>query len=235
MNGLSLRLQAIADQIPLGARVADIGSDHAYLPTFLAQTGTSSFIIAGEVNDGPFQSARKQIKAADLERFVHVRKGSGLSVVDPNEVNTIVIAGMGGSLITQILMDGIDKLSGVTQLVLQPNVGEEMVRRFGLEHGWELVEEQIIEEDDRIYEILSFVKGDAYKPYREQQVPIELLLKVGPYLIRKKGYTFHKKWNIELAKRQQVLDQLKQSSNTTAVNRREKLEAEYRQLKELVQ
>lgn len=234
MNVLSQRLQLIANKIPVGARVADIGSDHAYLPTYLVQAGKSPFVIAGEVNDGPFQSACKQIKATGLEEQVHVRKGNGLAVIKPNEVDTIVIAGMGGSLIVQILTDGFDALAGIERLILQPNVGEELVRKYALEHGWELIDEEIVEEDDRIYEILSFVKGNANRPYENQQYPIELLLKVGPYLLHKKDSVFYKKWRSELVKRQQVIEQLKQATNPTATAKRAKFIAEYNMLKELV-
>src|SRR5690554_6840208 len=100
---LSKRLAMIAGQIPIGDRVADIGSDHAHLPVYLAQQGLIEYAIAGELNEGPFLTACKQVQQANLEHKVSVRHGDGLSVLRANEVDTIVIAGMGGSTMVSIL------------------------------------------------------------------------------------------------------------------------------------
>ncbi len=232
---ISNRLYKISEFINKGARVADIGSDHAYLPTFLVQSGKTNFVIAGEVNDGPFQSALKQINEAGLSDYVDVRKGNGLAVLQHGEVDTIVIAGMGGSLIAQILTEGIDKLEEVQQLILQPNVGSELVRKFALEHGWELRAEIIIEEDDRIYEILSFVRGDAFRPYRDQEISIALLFKMGPFLIRQKDKVFLKKWTHELSQYELIIEELLRSSHSNALQKREELLREYMQIKEIIQ
>lgn len=227
-------MHTIAELIHDDAQVADIGSDHAYLPTYLVQSGKTNFVIAGEVNEGPYRSALKQISEAGLQSKVDVRKGNGLSVLIQGEVDTIVIAGMGGALISQILTEGIDKMIGVKQLVLQPNVAEDMVRKFAVENGWELKEEVIIEEYERIYEILSFIRGDAMKPYRNQQLPIELLLKLGPYLVNKKESAFIKKWTRELVQYEVVMDQLLQANQQNALKRREELLSEYEQIKEIL-
>lgn len=157
MVKLSKRLQAIADYVTEGSIVADIGSDHALLPVYLLQNEKCSFVIAGELNSGPFHAAKKQAAAAGLNHLLDVRQGDGLSVLTgEGEADTVTIAGMGGSLITDILEDGRvnGKLHGVRKLILQPNVGEEAVRRWLAKHEWYLIEEAIIEEDGKIYEML---------------------------------------------------------------------------------
>lgn len=234
MSVISKRLHTIADFIPNGAKVADIGSDHAYLPTYLVQSGKSHVVIAGEVNEGPYQSALKQIRETGLQEFVTVRKGNGLEVLQLGEVDTIVIAGMGGSLIVQILTDGLEKLSEVKKLVLQPNVGEELVRKFAIENGWELIDEAIIEEDQRIYEILSFKRGDALKPYRDQNIALEALLKFGPFLLQKQGDILNKKWQRELQKIEIVMKQLQQSQHPTSIDKQEQIKREYNMIKEML-
>src|SRR5690554_2583760 len=118
---LSLRLSTIADLVQPGSRLADIGSDHALLPVFLVQQGIIESAIAGEINEGPFLAANKQVQQANLQHKISIRHGDGLSVLDNHEVDTIVIAGMGGSTMVSILQEGIHRLSSVKRLIMQPN------------------------------------------------------------------------------------------------------------------
>src|SRR5690606_19253288 len=87
MVSLSKRLQCIADQIPTGSRLADIGSDHALLPTYLAEQKRISFAVAGEVNTGPMKAAQRQVAAAGMGSIVNVRLGNGLEVIQEGEVD----------------------------------------------------------------------------------------------------------------------------------------------------
>lgn len=231
---ISRRLQKIAEYIPQGSRVADIGSDHAYLPTYLVGTGQSTYIVAGEVNEGPFQSARNRVKACGLEDFVKVRKGDGLEVIAAGEVDAIVIAGMGGSLITRILSDGREKLKEINRLVLQPNVGEHIVRRFCMENGWQLIAEEILEEEGKIYEILCFIQGDGKKPYDQSDQSIELLLRLGPFLIKRQDEVFRKKWIREIAQLERVIKQLTNANCTEVRNKREQLEMEIEAIRRII-
>ncbi len=115
---------AVASLVPAGARVADIGSDHAYLPAALVLDGKIDFAIAGEVVKGPYENAVHEIKDHQLEGRVIPRLADGLAAIEPaDKVDTITIAGMGGSLIASILEKDKNKLTGIKRLVLQPNVG----------------------------------------------------------------------------------------------------------------
>jgi tRNA (adenine22-N1)-methyltransferase len=181
MITLSKRLQAVASYVPHGSRLADIGSDHALLPVWLVQSRRLKSAVAGELNEGPYLAAAKQVREAGLVSSIAVRRGDGLEVLAPGEVDCVVIAGMGGSLIAQILQAGVDKLGhvgksggdgeigdpdgfgqhgdvgksdGVKRLILQPNVGADRIRQWLLEWSWLLIGEDIVEEDGKIYEIL---------------------------------------------------------------------------------
>lgn len=192
---LSARLAAVAKYVPSGARVADIGSDHAYLPCFLAKNKGISFGIAGEVAVGPFQLAERNVLAEGLTDIISVRMGDGLEVIEDGEVDCITIAGMGGALIASILENGKEKLTSVKRLVLQPNINAISIRQWFIENHWELIAEEILEEDGKIYEILIGEKGDPYKPYNKNQ---DLGLLVGPFLVEELDDTFKKKWTAEL-------------------------------------
>lgn len=210
---LSKRLEAVAKYIPTGARLADIGSDHAYLPCYAIKNAQAASAIAGEVVDGPYQSALKQVQLEGLTDKIEVRKGDGLEVISVGEIDCITIAGMGGSLIASILERGRDKLKLVKRLILQPNIGAISIRTWLIEHGWELINEEILEEDGKIYEILVAEQGDPLKPYKKESLQASLLL--GPFLKLEKTDAFMKKWQNELQNWQRILAHLEFAAQTT--------------------
>ncbi|MBS4202872.1 tRNA (adenine(22)-N(1))-methyltransferase [Lederbergia citrea] len=207
IDKLSKRLECVASYITKGMRIADIGSDHAYLPCYAVKRGVATTAIAGEVAEGPYQSARQQVAVSDLNGLIEVRKGNGLAVIEPGEVDCVIIAGMGGALISEILESGKDKLSHVTRLILQPNIAAANVREWLLDNRWQLVNEQLIEEDGKIYEILVAERGDANHPYCDMKK--ELLL--GPFLLRNKNEIFQKKWQQELDQWEKILVELEKA------------------------
>jgi tRNA (adenine22-N1)-methyltransferase len=254
---LSKRLQRIADKVPPFSRLADIGSDHALLPAFLVQAGIVTWAVAGEVNPGPLAAAEKQVKESGLTGKIEVREGNGLEVLHPEEVDVISIAGMGGSLIVSILEGGHDKLTGVNMLVLQPNVGEEQVRRWLDRHQWLLESEEILEEDGKIYEILTAVPvgnhvdrehiADAvnrsemlealYKdrklgPYKK--IGKERQLQMGPYLLQEAGEVWHRKWQGELEKLEMIRGQLSLSDADASKLKAEILRKEIQDIREVL-
>ncbi|GLY09985.1 tRNA (adenine(22)-N(1))-methyltransferase [Pseudobacillus badius] len=217
INQLSKRLMAVASRIPAGAVIADIGSDHAYLPCYAVQRGVAAQAVAGEVADGPLQAAKQQVQAAGLEEKIAVRKGNGLEVIAAGEVDCVTIAGMGGPLITSILNEGKEKLVGVKRLVLQPNLRADHIRRWLLMNGWQLIDEEIMEEDGKIYEILTAEQGDADKPYGKRK-EVELL--TGPMLLAEKSDVFLKKWRREADQLEVVLENLKKAEDQQAADQK---------------
>ncbi|MCM3289313.1 class I SAM-dependent methyltransferase [Paenibacillus sp. MER 180] len=230
---LSKRLQWIADWVPEGSKLADIGSDHALLPSYLAKQGIISYGVAGEVNQGPYEAARRQVLGSRLENIVQVRLGDGLAVLEPNEVDCISIAGMGGSLIVSILSTQPEKLEGVKRLILQPNVGEDTVRRWLRKEGWALLKEHILEEDGKIYEVLlaerQFESAETHNARLYESRPLlcgktlseEWLLQFGPLLSQAPTDVFFEKWKREVAKRERVLRTMEQAESEEAKQRRE--------------
>lgn len=217
---LSQRLQAVADEIPEGKKIADIGSDHAYLPCSLCLNGRVTKAVAGEVADGPFESALTKVKENELEHVISVRKGDGLAVISAAEVDVIVIAGMGGKLMADILERGKSKLQGVQRLVLQPNVAEQEVRSWLMKNNWDLKKETILEEDHRIYEVLVAEPGNGKTVYHKTG---EAGLRYGPYLMCKRTPIFRRKWQAEIAKWKRIEAQLDEAVQTESIQKQKKL------------
>lgn len=208
---LSKRLHTVASFIPKGSILADIGSDHAYLPCYAVHKGLVQQAIAGEVADGPWTSAHNQVKEEGLEGSISVRKGDGLDVLNPGEATCITIAGMGGTLISNILERGKDKLEGTTRLVLQPNIQAINIRKWLMANDWQLIDEVILEEDGKIYEVLVAEPGNGSGPYSDKQ---EAELLMGPFLMKEKNDVFRKKWRAEREHWLRILEQLEASGKT---------------------
>ncbi|WP_342480495.1 class I SAM-dependent methyltransferase [Paenibacillus sp. FSL L8-0340] len=238
---LSNRLQLVLEQIPTGSKLADIGSDHALLPVAALRSGKAVSAIAGEVNPGPYEAARRGVAEAGLGKQIEVRRGDGLEVLEPGEADSISIAGMGGALIAAILDRGksLGKLAGVKLLALQPNVGEDILRRWLLNNHWVLTAEHILEEDGKIYEILTAVPdGEAAgitneQLYRERQLAggnmvcsKELLLQMGPWLLQAPNAVFTAKWQSEIAKLEGILASLSRSELESAEEKRSRITAQ---------
>ncbi|WP_337961566.1 tRNA (adenine(22)-N(1))-methyltransferase TrmK [Limosilactobacillus reuteri] len=203
---LSARLACVASLVPAGARVADIGSDHAYLPAALVLDGKIDFAIAGEVVKGPYENAVREIKDHQLEGRVIPRLADGLAAIEPaDKVDTITIAGMGGSLIASILEKDKNKLTGIKRLVLQPNVGESQLREWLMNNYYQIMNEKIIEEDNHIYEII--VAEPSVVPFRYSKYELDF----GPFLLENKGPVFRKKWQEYLQREAYVIDQMQKA------------------------
>lgn len=249
MIQLSKRLQTVANYVAAGSIVADIGSDHALLPVYLVQSQKVGFAIAGEVNDGPLHAATTQIQQAGLEAFISPRKGDGLEVIESGEVNTITICGMGGTLMRDILEAGrlAGKLEGVTQLVLQPNVGEDAVRYWLSDHDFVIVDEAILEEDGKIYEIIhahkssysSELNEQLYDPnkmnfYLPDEIKKILLYRMGPFLTLEGSPVWHKKWKLEIDKLNMILKSLEQSTSSQALFKKHSTHQEIKMISEVL-
>ena len=203
---LSARLACVASLVPAGARVADIGSDHAYLPAALVLDGKIDFAIAGEVVKGPYENAVREIKDHQLEGQVIPRLADGLAAIEPaDKVDTITIAGMGGSLIASILEKDKNKLTGIKRLVLQPNVGESQLREWLMNNHYQIMTEKIIEEDNHIYEII--VAEPSVVPFRYSKYELDF----GPFLLENKGPIFKKKCQEYLQREAHVIDQMQKA------------------------
>lgn len=209
---LSHRLTRVAHHVPKGAVVADIGSDHAYLPCYLVLNGIVGKAVAGEVVKGPFESARRQVQEEGLNSQIEVRLASGLEAVHAEDgITAVTIAGMGGPLICSILEQGKERLAGVGRLILQPNVHAKSIRDWAVANNWAIIEEEILKENEKIYEILVLEK---------EQTPISLTqqqLLMGPKLLEKKTAIFHEKWTRESDQWKKIVASMESTAQTMEI------------------
>lgn len=207
---ISKRLEVVASFLPKDANFADIGSDHAYLAAYVCQDNKEARAVAGEVNVGPLENAKQTIKEYNLQDQIEARLGNGLQILEPGEVNQLVIAGMGGSLITSILNENKSVSLEMDQLILQPNVDAKKLRKWLDKHHYILITETIVEEQGHIYEILVAERGNSeHSPYKQHLKEKQLYF--GPYLLQDKNHAFMKKWSQEKDKLERIVQQMKQA------------------------
>lgn len=152
---LTKRLEKIASLVSDNVRVADIGTDHGYIPVFLLKENKIKSSILADINKGPLNNAREEIKKMGLEDSTDLRLGSGVSILKADEVDEIIIAGMGGVLISEIINDGFDICKSCDKLILQPMQAAEDLRKYLLNNKFEILDEHMVNEDFRIYEIIE--------------------------------------------------------------------------------
>lgn len=166
MQGLSKRLKTIASLVPNGARVCDIGTDHGYLSIYLKQNNIAKTVIASDLNRKPLLTAKKNIDKAGVIG-IELRFGNGLSIVKENEVDTVIIAGMGGEVISGIIDDCKWIKNSKYTLILQPTTSAEFLRRFLTQNGFETVSEIPLSENGKIYSIMQVNFTNNTKNYPE--------------------------------------------------------------------
>lgn len=148
---LGKRLSLAAEFVRKGSRLCDIGTDHAYLPAYLVKNGISVSAIAADLRKGPLKNAEKTVEDVGLKDKITLRLSDGLDEISPDEVSDIVLAGMGGDLICDILKraDWIHESS--KRIIAQPQTHSEKVRAFFISNGFEIIGENACEEDGRLY------------------------------------------------------------------------------------
>lgn len=199
---LSKRLLAIAKLIKKHSnhgQLADIGSDHGYLPCWLLKNDIVEYAYACEIADGPLQACQSTVQLCHMVDKISVRKGDGLAPIISEKLDIISICGMGGNLICDILKSNLDNVQ-VDTLVLQANINEVLVRKFLVNNGWMIIDEDIVEDMHHYYEIIVAKKGNQTLSEKE--------LYMGPYLLKNKKETYFKKWEWQKEIHENILNGL---------------------------
>ncbi len=164
---LQPRLQLLADMVPAGSRLADVGTDHGYLPVYLLQQGRISRAIASDIVDGPLQHARQTAAEYEVDG-IDFRLCPGLDAIAPHEADTVVIAGMGGETIQAILTAAPWTADGSHLLLLQPMTKVEYLREWLVDNEYAFTEERLVWDKDHLYPVFA-VRGGTQPPLTPAQ------------------------------------------------------------------
>ena len=224
---LSMRLARVAAHVPSGARLADIGSDHGYLPVALLLRGSITAAVAGEVALTPYQAALRTVRDNGLEQQVSVRLADGLAAIEPQDrINAISLCGMGGETIRDLLDSGQARLSGEERLILQPNGGEQPLRQWLMDNGYRILAEEVLRENRFDYEIIVAERsGPVCYSARE--------LYFGPLQMQVRSPAFLAKWQRLLRLKQRTLASFARAQ-TVADAKVQDLERQVRWISELL-
>ncbi len=212
---LTPRLYTISKQIDKCKCFADIGTDHAYLPVFMCMTGKCERAIASDINEGPLKRAQNTVRQFGQEEKIQLRLGSGLDTLEENEADVIVIAGMGGIEISNILKIGKSKISPSATVIIQPMTSVPELREFLFENGWSVTKEILAKEDEKIYNIIS-VKFEGAPPQKQSEVDLYL----GKYLIDNKPEYFEEYLLLNIKKVKSALSGLEFAKSDEAKERK---------------
>ncbi len=230
---LDARLTAVADMVPQGAKIADIGTDHAYLPVTLVLKHKVAFAIAADVHEGPCQAAAATVGRAGLAKEVPVRLGDGLAVLHPHEVETVIIAGLGGSTIIQILAAHAAVREHLERLILQPMNGAALLRKWLAKHNWQFDEESLVEEEGRLYEIIRVIKKNVLADQVDEPIS-PVLYEIGPLLWRNKHPLLKRQLLLKIQSLEDVLQALERSASLSAAQKSRQCHQQLAQLKEMM-
>lgn len=215
---LSRRLHAVAGKVTRGNRLADIGTDHGYIPIYLVSEGICPSAIAMDVNQGPLDRADAHIREYGLEEKIRTRLSNGLEKLKAEEADSIVIAGMGGALMKDILNGGIHVIASGKELILQPQSEIFKVRHFLHDNGYMIVDEQILKEEGKYYFIIKAVPG-------QQKYCEEFLYEYGECLLKEKDNLMIEYLERELKKYHKILEGLAENTSEAALVRSQEVKS----------
>ena len=208
---LSQRLTAVAQMITPGMRVADIGCDHGYLAIYLIKNGISPHVTAMDINRGPLERARQHVTGEGLTDDIDLRLSDGLTELKPEEAECIVMAGMGGPLMTEIMEKGVPRCREASEFILQPQSEVEKVRHYLEDKGYRIVSEDIIFEDGKFYPIIKALHGSM-------KLGEEVYYRFGKILLKEKHPILRQYLLYEKQQLKVIMDSLLNSPETEKVS-----------------
>ncbi len=222
MLQLSKRLLAVADLAGTAKILADVGTDHGYIPVYLATCGKIEMAIAMDINQGPLMRAQEHIRFYGLNDRIEARLSDGLLSLQPGEADVIVIAGMGGALMTKILSEGEAVAVSAKRLVLQPQSEIFAFRCFLLEHGYQITAENMVYEDGKFYSMMAVEPGSSVSNTETERF-CQMSCKYGPLLIKQRHPVLLQYLKQQKDQKKRILSCLNENARQDVSGRREEI------------
>ena len=216
---LSKRLQAVADLVSEGLVVADVGTDHGYIPIYLIETKKSPKAFAMDVNKGPLLRAKEHIAEHGLTSSIDTRLSDGVRALKKGECECVVVAGMGGALTIKIMEEGKEIFRNLKEFVLQPQSELQKVRTYLYENAYSIVEENMVLDDGKFYPMFRVINGQS-----QEYHAIELCY--GKLLLEQKNAALKNFLEKEKAVKKLILSNLEQSFGEHIETRRKEIQEE---------
>ena len=212
MFELDTRLFAAAELLGTGNTLADIGSDHAFLPIYMLKNQRIAHAIITDINDMPLKNSMDHVNQYRMQNYCEFRKGSGLEIIKDGDADLISICGMGGDLIAIIIKNGIDTAKSAEKLVLQPMTNHALLRKNITEMGFRIIDEKMIRDRHLFYQIFSVQKGD------EKQYKNEIDFEFSPLLRYNKDETMREYIQFQLRVQRKIFAQLQENNQLSLMD-----------------
>ena len=226
---LSKRLNWIVEKLDKAEVIMDVGTDHGYIPIYLVKNNIASKVIASDINKDPLKKAKINASLDGVLDKIDLRLGGGLAPLKNKEANAVIIAGMGGNLIRDILENDFPKVKNLEYLILQPAQNPEVLRKYLYTNDYEILDEDICLDEGKYYEIFKvrYKKGDYISLN-------EIFYEVSPMILNKKSPVFKSYIESKIDKNEKVMEFIKDNTEH-AIERKNELKEKNKKLQKLLQ
>lgn len=235
---LSDRLRAVAELVTPHLIIADVGTDHGYVPIYLVQNEICPKAIAMDVNQGPLERAEMHIRAYHLESKIQTRLSDGLKELRQGEADAVILAGMGGGLMIRILESSKEVVNAMKECILQPQTELYRVREYLLKEGFDFLEEKMIREEGKYYPMMKIRPPRETKETEERNAQVRLWSKAeltyGKLLIQQKNPVLMEYLQREHSAKKRILMQLHNQATAAAAERISELEQEQQLIEDTI-
>ncbi len=229
---LSDRLTALTNMVTVGNRVCDVGCDHGFLSIYLVQKKISPKVYAMDINSGPLSRAQEHVAEYELGSYIEARLSDGLEALEEGEAETLVCAGMGGRLMMKILSDHKEKAFSLQELILQPQSEVPQFREFLRAEGYQIVKEDMIEEDGKFYPMMKVVPMKQPLLDKKSSPEDSIFAQFGQDLLENKHPVLHKYLQFRLETAECIKRGLNKNKNTRAKVRLAEIDQEISDIKQ---
>ncbi|MDO4534244.1 MAG: class I SAM-dependent methyltransferase [Clostridium perfringens] len=227
---LSKRLMKIASYVDNCETIADIGTDHGYIPIYLVKNKVCKKAIASDINKGPIEKAKTNIRFEGLSKSINCLLGPGLRPIKIGEVNGVIIAGMGGNLTRDIILEDIEKVKLYDFLILQPAQNPEVLREYLYTNNFEIINEDLIFDEGKFYELFKVKYSENHKKI---DIKDEIFYEISSILLENKNPLIDSYLKSKIERYENIISYIKEDTSL-AKEKRDALRIKINKLKEMI-